>query len=732
MKKWISKIVGLVCMIVLVLVLGFHIDANEVQAETTNSENIIACDGGTFHVEPVSADTAVIDGKTIPKSTEQPDWLFAGWFLDDTCKQAVKQKIDGVETYYAKFVPAEVLGVKLQVGHNAAYSDTTNMRIVSSVDSLDYASVGFEVYFNSKIGTETASALIDESKVYERITTSSQSGITYNYSPQIIDADSKYFVTATLINIKKASYEKPFHIVPYWTTFDGVKVYGPTRYVTIKDDAFDNSVANFPVKIEAETGDTVSFTTKASSTPIEATVLYHDGTYAHLRVNKPTVSLTKYTVTNASSEEATVYYRNFNTKYAGTSASADTSWYDVYKDENDNVSRTKFVIATSADLYGLASVSLDNAGLIDKTVYMVTDIQANKGAATTSGWKKAAGDGTQYDWTPVGTSSVPFKGAFDGNGFKIDGVCISAKSDMYMGLFGVADDCTLSNLYLMNSYMNSTYTANHTEAGSFVGSGDGIFNNLYTNTIICAKKTRVGGIVGSTLSSDKNETSMTNCWFDGKIIWTGSGSQAICGGLLGAHLYGTVGMNNCLFTGAINATSTYAKAFDARVAGLLGTINTSGITGSTMTNCLSTGTVDATSEPGNSVSNVDSIKGRNGGYNIVLEKVYAVESTHLTDVMQIDLTGQDDVESTVSIDDALTSFNTTETLWSKTSIRGGNMLIPKCFSGNTIANTPDTSWYNGANATAGTQEDPYVLRNSNDLYGLAYLVKISYWLMTSN
>lgn len=713
MKKRIGKIVGLVCMVVLALVLGFHIDVNEVRAESTNSENIIACDGGTFHVEPFSADNAKIDGETIPESTEQPDWLFAGWFLDDTCKQAVKQKIADVETYYAKFVPAEVLGVKLQVRHDAAYSDTTNMRIVSSVDSLDYASVGFEVYFNSKIGTETASAIIDGSKVYERITTGSQSGITYNYSPQIIDADSKYFVTATLINIKKTSYEKPFHIVPYWTTYDGVKVYGPSRYVTIQDDAFDNSVANFPVKIQAEKDSTVSLATKASATPTEATVLYHDGTYAHLRVNKPTVSLTKYTVTNASSEEATVYYRNFNTKYAGTSASADTSWYDAYKDEEGNVSRTKFIIATSADLYGLASVSLDNAGLVDKTVYMVTDIQANKGAATTSGWQKAAGDGTQYDWTPVGTSDIPFQGAFDGNGFKIDGICISSYSAQYVGLFAVTDNCTLSNLYLMNSYINSTKSTTGTgraDAGSFIGYGGGTFNNLYSNTIICVKALNTGGVIGAV----QKNSSITNCWFDGKIFVNGAFTNANCAGIIGAHNSTIVDMNNCLFTGEIHVTYTGTSAFKARAAGIVGTIGSK--LSHTMTNCLSAGTVDVTSTNNVTVSEVDSVKGRQDGGTPIITNVYAIEASQLADVQTIDLT--DDT----AVSNALSAFNATETLWSKTSIRGGNMLIPRCFSGNTVANTPDTSWYNGANATAGTQEDPYVLRNSNDLYGLAYLV----------
>ena len=719
MKKRIGKIVGLVCMIVLALVLGFHIDVNEAQAESSNSENIIACDGGTFYVELVSADEAEIGGTTVPVSKDQPDYLFAGWFLDDTCKQAVKQKIDGVATYYAKFVPAEVLGVKLQVKHDAAYSDNTNMRIISSVDSLDYANVGFEVYFNSKIGTNTTSADISSEKVFERITTGSQSGITYNYSPQIIDAESKYFVTATLINIKKTSYDKPFHIVPYWITYDGVKVYGPSRYVTIQEDAFDNNVANFPVKIDAETGDEVSLTTKAGTT--SANVLYHDGTYAHLRVNKPTVSLTKYTVTNASSKTATVYYRNLNTKYAGTTASADTSWYDAYKDENDNVSQTKFIIATSADLYGLASVSLKNGGLAGKTVYMITDIQANKGAATTSGWKKAAGDGTQYDWTPVGTADVKFQGAFDGNGFKIDGICISAQSTAYMGLFAYADGCSISNLYLMNSYMNSTLNSGSAEAGGFVGSGAGIFNNLYSNAIICTKKPRVGGIMGSTSSSQKNESSMTNCWFDGKIILNGNGQYAYCGGILGTHFNGTVEMRNCLFTGEIDATSSHASNFDSRIGGMVGNVNKNLTLN--MTNCLSAGIIDVkSSKTGVTPKNYDPVFEKVYASSHSVTKVYASQESNFSGVEQIDLTGQDEVESTVSIDDALSAFNATEQLWSKTSIRGGNMLVPSCFSGNTIANTPDTSWYNGANATAGTETDPYVLRNSNDLYGLAHLV----------
>lgn len=203
MKSWISKFIGAVSVLLLAFICISNIDVNTVKAETTNTENIIKCEGGSFYVEPVSSETAVMNGKTMPSSTEHPDWLFAGWFLDENCEQAVKSKIEETTTYYAKFVTPDVLSVKLQIKNNASTSDKTNMRIISSVDSLDYLNVGFKVYFDQKIGTDTPSVDAQDTVVYEKIVTSSQSGITYNYSPQVIDADSKYFITATLVNIKR-------------------------------------------------------------------------------------------------------------------------------------------------------------------------------------------------------------------------------------------------------------------------------------------------------------------------------------------------------------------------------------------------------------------------------------------------------------------------------------------------------------------------------------------------
>ena len=45
-----------------------------------------------------------------------------------------------------------MLSIKLQVKKNS--DNTTDMRVVSTVDSLNYAGAGFEVYFGSKATTE--------------------------------------------------------------------------------------------------------------------------------------------------------------------------------------------------------------------------------------------------------------------------------------------------------------------------------------------------------------------------------------------------------------------------------------------------------------------------------------------------------------------------------------------------------------------------------------------------
>ena len=49
-------------------------------------------------------------------------------------------------------------------------------------------------------------------------------------------------------------------------------------------------------------------------------------------------------------------------------------------------------------------------------------------------------------WMPIGVSTSPFKGIFDGNNHKISGIFINRPSTDYVGFFGYIDAATIKNL----------------------------------------------------------------------------------------------------------------------------------------------------------------------------------------------------------------------------------------------------------------------------------------------
>ena len=82
--------------------------------------------------------------------TGYTDYLFAGWFKDTACEKAVnaEEKAAGVDSYYAKFVPADTLSVKVQISNNIitdeanGVTDKRAIRFISSVESLDLRKEG--------------------------------------------------------------------------------------------------------------------------------------------------------------------------------------------------------------------------------------------------------------------------------------------------------------------------------------------------------------------------------------------------------------------------------------------------------------------------------------------------------------------------------------------------------------------------------------------------------------
>ena len=129
-----------------------------------------------------------------------------------------------------------------------------------------------------------------------------------------------------------------------------------------------------------------------------------------------------------------------------------------------------------------------------------TDLHQALEAAKNGGTVKLLGDVnlTTGNWTPVGDSTTPFKGTFDGDGHKITGLKITSGS--YIGLFG------------------------------YVGAGAVIRNvNLVGASV--SGESRVGALIGCIVG----DATVSNCSVDStsKVVGTGSNTGGLIGEAIG-------------------------------------------------------------------------------------------------------------------------------------------------------------------------------------------------------
>ena len=176
-----------------------------------------------------------------PTNEQYKDWLFAGWYEDEDCTQFILDKTDMLGNKYAKFVPAEVLSVKCQnLTGTSDTTGTTSMRVVTTVDSVCYREVGFDIQIGSTFKS------IQMKTVYKKIV-ANEGGVAFSYEPSVFSNASAYFATVTLTNIPNKGFKKGIYMKPYWITLDGTKVYGLSRYARVEDSWLD--VLNVPVRL---------------------------------------------------------------------------------------------------------------------------------------------------------------------------------------------------------------------------------------------------------------------------------------------------------------------------------------------------------------------------------------------------------------------------------------------------------------------------------------------------
>ena len=498
-------------------------------------------------------------------ATQEDDVIFAGWYADEEYKTPLKTKPAGDGLCYAKWVDADILSIKMQ-----ASEDKTKLRLVSSVDTLDYRNVGFEIYFTPEGQTERKTTF-EAFTVLKRIN-AVNTGVTYAYSPKIISADSEYFVTATMTEIASKNLERDFYIRPYWTTCDGTKVYGVSRMFAI-NDCLDGGMINVTIKDDTSTvlnaNDSVNVTLGTGTTEtVTASVVGKRNGYVHLNVAKARTELDSTTKVTYNGEPT--IYQNLLSK-----STTDTSWYDADPDAD------KYVITTKADLMGIQAKGLNFA---NKEIYLVADME-NVG-----------------QWTPIDTMA----GTFDGQGHTISGFDNegSAIYGMFKAVTGKVGNFTLSDSVIRtNNY-----------SGSIVGTLSGELYDVHVDesvTVIHWIKKYVAGLVGQVVAGG-NKAIIRNCSFAGKVQVSSVGGEPTGGthaGILATIKNADCEIVNCVMSGSVE------KGWN--VGGLVGEVEVG--CNVTLRNCLVTGTVSSI-RSGNTY--VDLLIGTNRS-NLYVEDVYS-------------------------------------------------------------------------------------------------------------
>ena len=640
-------------------------------------------------------------------------YLFAGWYTDQACTEPLAESVvasDGKNvpsgTYYAKYVPKEILSVKCQLRADINIDSTdTVLRCVSSVDSLNYKSVGLIL-----VTPEDEELSMESRQVNTRIrgNRDHEDMGGYTYSPKAVDTSSEYFFSATH-PIVKDDFNKGFLIKPYWVTTDGTRVYGVSRYVTVTE-GINHDVVHIPVKMDAKLAESAAFEVNDGTKDITASYVAYDsdGGYAHLEVSDvPAVSATRYTIKDASGEVGTYIYRNMATEYNGENA--DTSWYDVYAAEGES----KFVIATSADLYGFAKVVNGGNNFKGKTVYVVSDIEANTTTGLTAGikhqWKKIGGKG--------GGESSMFAGTFDGQMHSIKNVRMDVTTEVtaefgtgFYGFFGgAARTAVLKNFKLVGGIFN---LGSQQQSGSILGRSFGaVLDTVYSDAKINSNGEFIGGLVGASAKCPE-ETELKNCWFDGSINNTASSSR-IVGGLIGVSNYSSA-LVDCLNTGDITAENCVT------IGGLIGQGTPNSGYAINIQNCLNTGVITSKEN----ATEIGAILGRSSGTSTI-SNTYAVKEScaymvngtatydGVTTATKANLTGTKAITTIPELFKSKAEDGEYDYRW---VVVAGSTPVLKSFASETGKATMgvDTSWYD-------ENEAEYVLKDAAELYGLAVL-----------
>lgn len=223
----------------------------------------------------------------------------------------------------------------------------------------------------------------------------------------------------------------------------------------------------------------------------------------------------------------------------------------------------KYRISNPADLLAFSSNAALNNYYAGKTVMLTNDI-----------------DMKDIEWFMVEN----FKGTFDGNGYAIKNLSVSAAGEIaFIKNFTGA---TMKNI----RFLNASVTATTSNAASIVARcviGNSLFENVYVNGTVTTANTRAAGFVAYNAGGTADApvvTTFRNCVSDVVV----KGKERGAGFVSQTNAYGEFVFEDCVFTGDLSGIGRWS-------GGIMGLTMASKVT---MTRCMVLGTLSKNKEAG--------------------------------------------------------------------------------------------------------------------------------------
>ncbi len=212
--------------------------------------------------------------------------IFAGWYDGadfTTADPILPSQVDGEA--YAKFIDPLAFTIKNQFkAETTKASAETDLRIITTIDSLNYTSIEFMLEKNDVAANKS----IEVTTVYTSLVNNKNGEDDYTPGDQFENSNSAYFAVEKLTGIGYVNFADKIEITPVYHTYDGTTVTGTTREFRIKNEAplSKTVVSDFVVGAEGITFTVDEADTMANATSYAADI-YVDG------VKSTTATLTK-------------------------------------------------------------------------------------------------------------------------------------------------------------------------------------------------------------------------------------------------------------------------------------------------------------------------------------------------------------------------------------------------------------------------------------------------------